>query len=314
VAEPRPGRQDRGVDPSFADGRAGIDAALVRRLIAAQFPQWSGLPVRPVEVDGWDNRTYRLGADMTVRLPTAAGYVPAVVKENEWLPRLATGLPVAVPEVLAVGRPGEGYPFPWSVRGWLPGETADSARIDDLASFAVSVAGFIRALQRCDTAGGPLAGEHSFYRGASPAHYDQDTRRYLAELEGHIDTARAAAVWAAALAADRTGPPVWFHGDIAAGNLLVADGELTAVIDFGTSGVGDPACDLVLAWTMLAGESRRAFRAAVGQDHGTWARARGWALWKALLIMAANLGTDDVAASAQFRVINEVLADHDEFG
>jgi aminoglycoside phosphotransferase (APT) family kinase protein len=302
------------VDPSFADGRAGIDAALVCRLIAAQFPRWSGLPVRPVEVDGWDNRTYRLGTDMTVRLPTAAGYVPAVVKENEWLPRLAPGLPVAVPEVLAVGRPGEGYPFPWSVRGWLPGETADRARIDDLASFAVSVAEFIRALQRCDTAGGPLAGEHSFYRGASPAHYDQDTRRYLAQLAGHVDTARAAAVWAAALAADRTGRPVWFHGDIAAGNLLVADGKLAAVIDFGTSGVGDPACDLVIAWTMLAGESRRAFRAAVGPDHGTRARARGWALWKALLMMAENLGTDDALAAEQFRVINEVLADHDRFG
>jgi aminoglycoside phosphotransferase (APT) family kinase protein len=314
LAAPRPGRQDRGVDPSFSDGRAGIEAALVRRLIAAQFPRWSGLPVRPVEADGWDNRTYRLGDDMTVRLPTAAGYVPAVVKENEWLPRLAPGLPVAVPEVLAVGEPGEGYPFPWSVRTWLPGETADPARIDDLATFAVAVADFIRALQRCDAAGGPPGSEDTFYRGASPAHYDRDTRRYLAELAGHVDTDRAAAVWAAALAARWTGPPVWFHGDIAAGNLLVADGKLTAVIDFGTSGVGDPACDLVIAWTMLAGENRRAFRAAVGQDHGTWARARGWALWKALLMTAANLGTDDAQAAAQFRVINEVLADHDEFG
>jgi aminoglycoside phosphotransferase (APT) family kinase protein len=314
LAGPGPGRDDRGVVSAFTDGRAGIDAALVQRLIATQFPQWSGLPVRPVEADGWDNRTYRLGTDMTVRLPTAAGYVPAVVKENEWLPRLAPELPVAVPRVLAVGAPGAGYPFPWSVRGWLPGATADRARIDDPAGFAVAVAEFIRALQRCDTGGAPLAGEHSFYRGAAPAHYDEETRRCLAELGGHVDTVRAAAVWEAALAARWSGRPVWFHGDIAAGNLLVEDGKLAAVIDFGTSGVGDPACDLVIAWTMLAGDSRRAFRAAVGQDDGTWARARGWALWKALLVMAGTVGTDEAQATVQRRVIDEVLADHDRCG
>jgi aminoglycoside phosphotransferase (APT) family kinase protein len=274
------------------DGRAGIDAALVRRLIAAQFPQWSGLPVRPVEVDGWDNRTYRLGEDMTVRLPTAAGYVPAVAKENEWLPRLASALPVAVPPILGTGVPGEGYPFPWSVRGWLPGETADRGRINDMSGLAVSVAEFIRALQGCETAGGPLAGEHSFYRGASPAHYDEQTRRCLAALTGRVDTARASAVWDAALTARWYGEPVWFHGDVASGNLLVADGRLTAVIDFGTSGVGDPASDLVIAWTMFSGDSRHAFRQAVGQDDGTWARARGWGLWKSLLVLAEYIDTD----------------------
>ncbi|MEV4758442.1 aminoglycoside phosphotransferase family protein [Micromonospora sp. NPDC049559] len=299
---------------SFADGRAGIDAALVRRLIAAQFPHWSDLPVTPVEVDGWDNRTYRLGAEMTVRLPTAAGYVPAVAKENEWLPRLAPALPVAVPPVLAVGVPGQGYPYPWSVRGWLPGETAQRAPIADLPRFAVSVAEFIRALQRCDPTGGPLAGEHSFHRGASPAHYDAQTRRYLATLAGHVDTARAAAVWEAALAARWNGEPVWFHGDIAGGNLLVVDGGLAAVIDFGTSGVGDPACDLVIAWTMFSGEARHAFRRAVGQDDGTWARARGWALWKALLVLAESIEVDPARAAANERVIAEVLADHDQLG
>ncbi|MFG3253687.1 aminoglycoside phosphotransferase family protein [Streptomyces sp. NPDC048172] len=313
------------------DGRAGIDAGLVKRLIAAQFPRWRGLDVVPVEVDGWDNRTYRLGEEMTVRLPTAEGYAPAVAKENTWLPRLAPSLPVAVPPVLAEGEPGEGYPYPWSVRGWLPGETASYERVDDMARFAADVAGFLHALQRCPTAGGPPAGAHSFYRGASPAHYDEQTRRCLTRLRGHVDTARAEAVWEAALAAEWRGTPVWFHGDIAHGNLLVDGGKLTAVIDFGTSGVGDPACDLVIAWVLFSGSdgSREAFRRAAGaagaagtagtagHDADTWARARGWALWKAMLVLAQSLErdpADETEAAAQRRVIRDVLDDHDRFG
>ncbi|GGV46301.1 aminoglycoside phosphotransferase [Streptomyces longisporoflavus] len=297
--------------PTPPDGRAGIDAALVKRLVAAQFPQWRDLPVRPVQVDGWDNRTYRLGDTLTARLPTAAGYVPAVAKESEWLPRLAPSLPYAVPPILGQGAPGEGYPFPWSVRGWLDGETAAAGRIDDMAQFALSVAEFLLALQRCDTTGGPLAGEHSWYRGASPAYYDEETRRCLAALEGRVDTDRAAAVWEAALAAEWRGEPVWFHGDVAPGNLLVADGKLTAVIDFGTSGVGDPACDLVIAWGMFSGESREAFRGAVGQDEGTWARARSWLLWKCLLTLSEHIDTDPQQAALDQHLIAEVLADHE---
>ncbi|MGW5863511.1 aminoglycoside phosphotransferase family protein [Streptomyces sp. NPDC055239] len=300
--------------PTPSDGRAGIDAALVKRLVAAQFPHWRDLPVRPVDVDGWDNRTYRLGDALTARLPTAPGYVPAVAKENEWLPRLAPSLPFAVPPILGQGAPGEGYPFPWSVRGWLDGETAAPERIDDMRQFALSVAEFIIALQRCDATGGPLAGEHSWYRGASLAYYDEETRRCLAALEGRVDTGRAAAVWEAALGAQWHGVPVWFHGDIAPGNLLVADGKLTAVIDFGTSGVGDPACDLVIGWGMFSGESREAFRSAVGQDEGTWARARGWLLWKCLLTLTGHIDTDPERAAFDRRVIADVLADHELFG
>ncbi|WP_049578901.1 aminoglycoside phosphotransferase family protein [Streptomyces sp. SBT349] len=297
-------------DHAARDGRAGIDAALVRRLIAAQFPRWSGLPVTPVEVDGWDNRTYRLGDELTVRLPTAEGYAPAVAKENRWLPELAPRLPVPVPPVVARGVPGEGYPFDWSVRGWLDGEVASPERIGDLARFAVSVGEFLLALQRVDATDGPRAGAHSFYRGAPPAHYDEETRRALATLEGHLDTASAAAVWDAALDATWRGEPVWFHGDIARNNLLVRDGRLAAVIDFGTSGVGDPACDLVISWTMFADESREAFRRTVAQDEATWARARGWALWKALICLARDIGTDPAQAADHRRVIGEVLADH----
>jgi aminoglycoside phosphotransferase (APT) family kinase protein len=282
----------------------------VRRLIKAQFPQWSDLAVRPVQVEGWDNRTYRLGDTLTVRLPTAAAYAPAVDKEDRWLPILAPALPVAIPEPVAKGVPGEGYPFNWSVRRWLDGETARADRIDDLPGFAISVAGFVRALQRCDATDGPSAAAHSFYRGAPPVHYDGETRRALAALAGRIDTDGAAAVWEAALESSWEGPPTWFHGDIASGNLLVKDGRLSAVIDFGTSGVGDPACDLVIAWTMFSGASREAFRSTVDHDPATWARARGWALWKALIVLADTIDTDEQQAAANRHVIDQVLADH----
>lgn len=296
------------------DGRAGIDASLVKRLLEDQFPQWSELPVTPVEVDGWDNRTYRLGEEMTVRLPTAAGYAPAVDKEHRWLPVLAPSLPVAVPVPLAKGVPGAGYPFDWSIRRWLDGQTATLDRVDDPCGFAESLAEFLLALRRVDAAGGPRAGAHSFYRGAPPAHYDEQTRRALAALDGQLDTGLASAVWDAALEATWSGPPVWFHGDFAAGNLLVREGKLAAVIDFGTSGVGDPACDLVIAWTMLSGDSREAFRQVAGQDRAMWARARGWALWKALIVLAEKIGTDEEQAAVQRRVIDEVLADHKSAG
>lgn len=301
------------------DGRAGIDAALVRRLLAAQFPRWAGLAVRPVSVDGWDNRTYRLGDEMTVRLPTAPGYVPAVAKEHAWLPVLAPHLPVAVPEVLGEGVPGEGYPYPWSVRRWLEGETALAAGRAggpaESAGFAVDVGCFVLALRGVDATGGPAAGPHSFQRGAPPAYYDEETRGALKALDGTglVDVLRAAEVWQAALDAPYEGPPVWFHGDIAGGNLLVRGGRLAAVLDFGTCGVGDPACDLVAAWTLFAGESRAAFRRTVGGDTGMWARARGWALWKALISIVQLRDTNPALAAEHAHVAAEVLADHTHF-
>ncbi|MEU4291442.1 aminoglycoside phosphotransferase family protein [Kribbella sp. NPDC026596] len=280
------------------DGRAGIDAALVRRLIAQQFPQCADLPVTPVKIDGWDNRTYRLGDELTARLPTHESYVAAVHKEHQWLPILAPALPVAIPEAVAKGSPGEGYPYHWAIRRWIPGETASPETVADLDELARSIAGFILALQSVDATGGPIAGAHSFYRGAPPEYYHDETLEALAVLKGRIDIDLAREVWDAALATSWDRAPVWFHGDIASGNLLVRDGRLSAVIDFGTCGVGDPACDLVIAYTFFSGTSRATFREAVQQDPATWARARAWALWKALI-------------TADIPVVEEVLADHE---
>jgi aminoglycoside phosphotransferase (APT) family kinase protein len=290
-------------------GKQNVDIALVERLIAAQFPQWAGLPVREVAFDGWDNWTFRLGDTMKVRLPSDAGYVPQVEKEAAWLPRLAPLLPVPIPAPIAVGVPGEGYPWPWTICDWIEGDTAAREVIPDLPRFAVDVAAFLGQLQAIDPAGGPAAGAHSFQRGASLQVYDGDAQRCLRALNGRIDTGAARAVWDAALAARFDGPQVWFHGDIAVGNLLVRDGRLSAVLDFGCSGVGDPACDLVLTWTFLDGAARETFREAIGADEETWARARGWAIWKAMLLLE-NASVTHPAENSALSVVESVVAEH----
>lgn len=287
-----------------------IDALLVRRLVAAQFPQWAHLPIRPVEVGGIDNRTFHLGDEMSVRLPSAEAYAAQVEKEHRWLPRLAPLLPLPIPIPVATGILGDGYPWHWSIYRWLEGESATTERIAHPCEFATTLAQFLLALQRIDPAGGPAPGGHNFFRGGPLAIYDAQARQAIATLAGAIDGATATAVWEAALEATWLGSPVWLHGDVSAGNLLVTKRRLSAVIDFGCMAVGDPACDLTIAWTLLTGESREAFRAALPLDSDTWSRGRGWALWKALITLADYINTNPVEAGKARRVIDAVIAEH----
>jgi len=288
---------------------AAINADLARRLVAAQFPHWAHLPVKPVAVSGWDNRTFHLGESMSIRLPSAAHYVAQVAKEQRWLPMLAPRLPLPIPAPLAQGKPDTNYPWSWSVYQWIEGETASLQTIADLPEFAADLVRFLTALQQIDPAGGPTPGQHNFYRGESLEVYSAETHSALTALTGQIDTPAAAAVWQAALAARWDGRPVWVHGDIAAGNLLVQNGRLSAVIDFGSSAVGDPACDLTIAWTLFSGASRDAFRSGLALPLAAWARARGWALWKALITLLEYRQTDQQKAASARNVINEVLDD-----
>lgn len=279
---------------------AGIDVELARRLLRAQFPHWAHLPVTDVAEQGWDNRTFRLGDAMKLRLPSAAGYAAQMAKEARWMAVIAPHLPVKVPEVVAIGTPGEGYPWPWSVQSWVEGTpaSAGSAGVD----LARDVAAFMVALRSVDADDGPAAGPHSFHRGGELKVYDAEARAAADALRGEIDAARALAVWDEALASRWRGAPMWVHGDVAAGNLLVRDGRLCGVIDFGCMAVGDPACDLVVAWTLFEGEARAVFRREAQLDEATWARARGWALWKAMITLAR-----DRANEAALRVIGGLL-------
>lgn len=289
-----------------------VGMSLVRRLIARQFPQWADLPVRPVATSGWDNQTFHLGDRLSVRLPTAREYALAVDKEHRWLPVLAPQLPLPVPVPLAKGDPDEGFAFPWSVYEWIDGGPASLDVVGDLCGFADSLAGFLVALRHVDPSGGPEPGLHNWFRGGPLEVLDPQTRRGIEVLDGRVPRDTVTEIWASALDAAWDGRPAWFHGDVAPGNLLVRDGALAAVIDFGTCGVGDPACDVAIAWMFFSGASREAYRARLDIDPGTWARGRGWALWKALVVYAGALHGDRAAVAWARRIIDEVLTEFAE--
>ncbi len=287
-----------------------INVALVRQLLAAQFPQWADLPITPVHSSGTDNAIYRLGSDMAVRLPRIEQATGQVDKEQQFLPRLAPYLPLAIPVPFALGRPSEGYPWHWSVYQWLEGENATSERIADLGEAARDLAHFVTALQRIDPTGGPPPGVHNFFRGVPLSTRDAQTRAAIAELSGMLDTSAVITAWDAALQAPAWyGPPVWLHGDLSPLNLLVQQGRLSAVIDFGGLGVGDPACDLIVAWNLLSAQTREIFRTTLSVDDATWARGRGWALSIGLIALPYYQSTNPVLASIARRAIDEVLAD-----
>jgi aminoglycoside phosphotransferase (APT) family kinase protein len=281
------------------------DVALVRRLLARQFPHWADLPIARVDSAGTVNALYRLGSDMVVRLPRVEEWAADVERELEWLPKLAPQLPLAVPLPLARGSRDEAYPWHWAVFRWLPGETWAVDRIDDLGEAATDLARFVAALQRLDPAGAPPSG-----RGGPLARRDADTRRAIEALQGVIDTDATTVAWEESLRAPAwEAPPVWTHGDLLPTNLLVDDGRLSAVIDFGAVGVGDPACDLIAAWSLFTGDARDVFRAALQPDDARWLRGRGWALSVALIALPYYRSTNPVFADLAAHMIEQILAD-----
>lgn len=272
-----------------------ISTDVVACLVRQHAPLLAGQRVQPVAVDGWDNSSFRVGEGHLARMPTDDGYVPAVAKEHQWLPVLAPQLPVAVPEPVLRNEPGCGFPRPWSLYRWLPGQPASSGHVSDLQRFARDVAGFLAALQAVDTSGGTLASAHPFGRGGPLEVYDDDVHACLPHLPADITPASVLARWQEALSCPYIGRPRWFHGDMSPSNMLVQDGWLSAIIDFGTCGVGDPACDLVLAWTHLDDDAQDTFQRTLDLDVDTWRRGQAWALWKAML----TLKDDDPAASVR---------------
>ncbi|MFF8783675.1 aminoglycoside phosphotransferase family protein [Streptomyces sp. NPDC015125] len=286
-----------------------IDDDLVRQLIAGQFPQWTGLAVERFPSGGTVNAMYRLGDGMVVRLPLVQGGAQDVSMEQQWLPRLASRLPTDIPEVLGAGEPAEGYPWPWSVYRWRAGENPEAGALSEPVPLAEDLAGFVTAMRSITLPQAPRA-----HRGGPLASLDASTRAAIEQLRGipqeGIDCDAVAAVWENALRApDWEGPPVWLHADLMPGNLLVNGGRLTSVIDFGCTGLGDPACDLFPAWNLLPADAREVFRKALGADDATWNRGRARTLSQALIALPYYRKTNPAMAHNARHVIRAVLAE-----
>jgi aminoglycoside phosphotransferase (APT) family kinase protein len=292
-----------------------LDGDLARRLVAGQFPEWADLPIARVESTGTDNAIFRLGDELALRLPRRPSATAQVDKEQRWLPLLAPHLPLDIPTPLARGEPALGYPWRWSVCRWLDGVDALAADLAESRDAAAALAQFVNALRRVDASGGPPPGATNFYRGAPLVQRDPYVRRALLALTDDVDVAAAARVWDAALAAAPwDGSPTWIHGDLAPGNVLVRDGRVCAVIDFGCLGAGDPACDLMAAWNLFAGAARDVYRVSLAPDDETWARGRGWALSMALIAWPYYRTTNPGLVAQSRHTIEAVLSESNRPG
>lgn len=294
-----------------------IGVETVRALLADQFPLWAELPIERVDSSGTVNAMFRLGDSMVVRLPFVAHGAPGIDHEAAWLPRLAPHLPVLVPTVLGVGRPSAGYSFSWLVLDWLVGEHPNPADERSSPGFTLDLARFIGALRAIDTTGAPVG-----HRGGSFHSLDESVRGCLAQIDdlqgagvlntgvpdiGVLDIDVLTEIWDEAMAAPEwTGPPVWVHCDLLAANLLVADGGLAGVLDFASSGVGDPSCDLMPAWSLLTSDTRSDFRDALAADDAMWSRGRGWMLAQAAIALPYYRHTNRMMADNSLRALLEL--------
>jgi len=281
---------------------------LASKLIAEQFPEYASLLIVDVEKQGHDNRTYRLGEHMLIRMPTAQDYALKVPKEQELLPQLAKRLSVSIPAPIKMGKPSADYPYPFSIYKWLLGKSINLLTLtaQDKEQLAFDMAKFLKELQAITDIEGPEPDQHNWWRGDHVSVYDKGAREQIAELAEIIDTSKALALWDQACATRWNKAPIWIHGDFAIGNILLDGGKLSAVIDFGGAAVGDPACDLVIAWTYLSGKARETFISKMDMDQDTWLRSRAWALWKATFELCQITDKRSHEAEAQKRIIAEV--------
>jgi aminoglycoside phosphotransferase (APT) family kinase protein len=303
--------QDGGMPPPrLHDDEVTIDESLARRLLVEQLPAYGALPLRRIASGGTENAVFRLGDDLAVRMPIRPDAVSGLLKELRWLPVVAPHLSLAVPEVVATGEPGPGYPFPWAVMRWLEGDDALTARIDSLHEAAWTLGGFVSELQGIDMTGAPRPGSEGFVRGLGLAFRDETFRGWLARCEGLLDVKRVQQVWDDALAAPGwDGPPVWLHADLIPGNLLVRRGRLAGVLDFGAMATGDPSYDVTPAWHVFDAASRRTFLDIVGADAATILRARGLVVSGAVIALPYYQHTNPSMVATARRGIDAVFAD-----
>lgn len=286
-----------------------IPEAIIQKLISSQFPELSQLSIREIDRQGHDNRTYRLGDEMLIRLPTMDCYFLAVEKEQKYLPLIKRYITADIPVPLKMGSPSELYPYQFSIYKWLEGKPLNTIDFDDelAINLAYELSQFLNELRSINNIPGPLPGQHNWWRGDHVSVYDEGFREQIKKLSGILDQNQLLTLWERACKTKWTQPPVWIHGDFAADNILIKDNKLSAVIDFGCTGIGDPACDLVIAWTYFKGKSRELFIKEINLDEATWLRAKAWALWKATFELSELSDHSSLQAVIHLNIIDELL-------
>ena len=275
-----------------------LDEGIVRGLLERQFPELAQRELRRDPSSGTVNAMFRLGDDLVVRLPFVEWGSADIEFEQRWLPRLVTGLTIPIPTVLHEGVADDTYPCAWSVMNWLPGELPDATTTTD--DIAHELATFVAELRAFDSTDAPTG-----YRGGPVREHDAEVRRVLPDIANEVDTTRIAAIWDSVLEArDYDDGPVWAHGDLLATNVLVHDGHLAGVLDFSAAGTGDPACDLMAAWSILAKSGREVFRTDLAVDDAEWDRGRGWAIVQAVMALPYYRDTNPGMVSNSLRMLN----------
>ena len=286
-----------------------IDNKLVESLVQKQLPQYSNLPITSVKQQGHDNRTFHLGNDMLIRMPSGQDYASKVEIEQKYLPKLAPHISLKIPRPIHMGKSSKDYPFNWSIYEWIEGDSLNQISKNklNLAEVAKDLASFIKELHKIDTKDAPMAGKHNFYRGVGIDVYFDDAISYIKKLEDIIDSKKAVSVMEEAINSKWEREPVWIHGDLATPNILIKDNKVNAIIDFGGMAIGDPACDLVLYWNFFEGKSQSIFKSELNLDKDTWDRAKGWALWKACFELVQMEGEKSEGAVMWLDVIENII-------
>jgi aminoglycoside phosphotransferase (APT) family kinase protein len=290
--------------PKMHEGEIEIDAVLVKRLLSEQFPHLANRLIRLVRSTGTVNAIYRLDHDFCVRLPRLGIWAESIDNEWAWLPELAPYLSLNIPKPLARGKPTSWYPYPWAIYHWLEGTPYQDSLISDERQAAYDLANFILELRSIDIQGAPRGGRRPLLE------LDAATRSAIESSRAVIDTEAVSAAWTRSLESPPwNGNPAWIHGDLLKSNLLVQEGCLCAVIDFGGVGIGDPAADVVPAWSVFNKVGRETFRQALDVDDDTWSRARGYALHQALMIIPYYPETNPEFVAMAKRTVEEILTE-----
>ena len=288
-----------------------INTNLITKLIDNQFPEYKNLSIKPVKKQGWYNRTYRLGKNKLIRLPSAEYYSIKIPKEQKYLPQISKYLTTTISKPIKIGNPSSFYPFNFAIYEWIDGTSANLLNFTDkeLEMIATDLANFLNELHSINNLDGPNPGKHNGWGGAKLNLFDKDTKNQIDKLRNFIDKNKSLVLWEKAKKSKWNKKPVWIHGDFYFGNFLIINNKLTGVIDFGGMAKGDPAKDLGIAWTFLKNKSRKIFKNKMKYDLDTWIRAKGWVLWKATFELCKTKNKASIYANSQKKIINDILTD-----